>query len=414
MGEAEPDRFGKKAYAGPEDTSIRFEDCSERKEGKKVMKKLCMILVSCLVLGTVLTACGGKSEVETKDDKPVVAEIIPIDEPAPEVQEETVAEEEVVEEEVAEVPPEGMVFSELTGLPIDASLANQKPIAAMVDNEIKALPHFGLNTADIIYEMVNSTANDRVTRLMVLYKDWGNIEQLGSIRSVRPTHIWIAGEYNAVICHDGGPFYIDQYLAHDYAQHFSGIFSRVNNGKAREFTEYIVKGDLEKAFGNSSYSTEYDDYYEGPHFTFSTPSKQVELEGEPATNIDLSVPFKHNKSKLKYDESTGLYTYFVYDSEHDDGKTGEPLTFKNVILQSSGLYQLDKNGYCAYMMFGDTGQGEGYYITNGKAVKVTWTKAGENSITHFYLENGQEITLNAGKTYVGIVPSEYWDGVTLN
>ena len=370
------------------------------------MKKKIVFMVLCMSAGLVFAACGDK-EKETTVETPVTAEIIPIDEPvATEAAEETETEE-------AETLPEGMVYSELTGLPIDEAIANQKPIAAMVDNESKALPHYGLNSADIIYEMVNSTANDRITRLMVIYKDWGNIEQLGSIRSIRPTHIWVAGEYNAVMCHDGGPFYIDTYMAHDYAQHFSGIFSRVNNGKAREFTEYIVKGDLQKAFEKSSYTTEYDDYYEGPHFKFSTESKQIELEGDEATDINLTAAFKHNKSELKYDASTGLYTYYVYGKVHEDGKTGEALTFKNVILQSAGLFQLDKNGYCAYEIFGQSGKGDGYYITNGKAVKITWSKSGENSITHYYLENGDEITLNAGMTYIALIPDDYWSDITL-
>jgi predicted small secreted protein len=372
------------------------------------MKKRFLVTTLVLCLAVSLAACGNK-EKEAGTDTPVTAEIIPITEP---LSSEEVS-EEVVEED-SENPPEGMVWSELTGLPIDESLANQKPIAAMVDNESTALPHFGLNTADIIYEMVNSTANDRITRLMVIYKDWGNIEQLGSIRSVRPTHIWVASEYNAVICHDGGPFYIDVYMARDYAQHFSGIFSRVNNGKAREFTEYIVKGDLEKAFEKSSYSTEYDEFYEGPHFKFARESKPIELEGDAATDINMSAAFKHNKSELKYDESTGLYTYYVYGKVHADGKTGEALTFKNVILQSAGLYQLDKNGYCAYTIFGDTGKGDGYYITNGKAVKITWEKSTENGITHYFLENGDELTLNAGKTYIALIPDEYWSETTLN
>lgn len=379
-------------------------------KGKKDMKKKLLITLIAMSMSFALVACGSKDK-EATGEEPVSAELIPIDESD---SAEESSEEEVVEEEGREAPPEGMVYSELTGLPIDESLANQKPIAAMVDNEIKALPHFGLNSADIIYEMVNSTANDRITRLMVIYKDWGNIEQLGSIRSVRPTNIWVGSEYNAVICHDGGPVYIDAYLARDYAQHFSGIFSRVNNGKAREFTEYIMKGDLEKAFNNSSYSTEYDQFYEGPHFKFTTESKPIELEGDAATDINLSAAFKHNQSELKYDEGAGLYSYYVYGKPHDDGKTGETLTFKNVILQEAGLYQLDKNGYCAYMMFGETGSGDGYYITNGKAVKITWKKTTENGITRFYLENGEELTLNAGKTYIGIVPDEYWNEITLN
>lgn len=371
------------------------------------MKKNLLLALIGLSAALALTACGKKEKEVEKE--PVTPEIIAIEEEKPVVEEEV-----AVEEEDDEVLPEGMVYSELTGLPIDEAIANQKPIAAMVDNESTALPHFGLNTADIIYEMVNSTANDRVTRLMVIYKDWGNIEQLGSIRSIRPTNIWVAGEYNAVMCHDGGPFYIDTYIAHDYAQHFSGIFSRVNNGKAREFTEYICKGDLEKAFSGSSYSTEYDEYYEGPHFTFSTKSKQIELEGDEATHIDLSAPFKHNKSELKYNADKQEYEYYEYGSAHVDGKTKEVLSFKNVILQKADIFQLDKNGYMAYDHFyGDKGKGEGLYITNGKSTKVTWEKKTENGITHYFLENGDELTMNAGMTYIALVPSDFWAEVTL-
>ena len=115
------------------------------------MKK--SIVMTLLVVSTAiaLTACGKKEK--EAEVAPVEVEIEPISEEA--------NEEEVVEEETTDVLPEGMVYSELTGLPIDQAIEKQKPIAAMVDNESTALPHFGLNSADIIYEMVNSTANDR-------------------------------------------------------------------------------------------------------------------------------------------------------------------------------------------------------------------------------------------------------------
>ncbi len=312
----------------------------------------------------VFAACGSK-EKETTADEPVTAEIIPIEEPV------TTAEEESSEEE--EALPEGMIYSELTGLPIDKSLEKQKPIAALVDNESKALPHYGLNSADIIYEMVNSTANDRITRLMVIYKDWGNIEQLGSIRSIRPTHIWIAGEYNAVMCHDGGPFYIDTYLSHDYAQHFSGIFSRVNNGKAREFTEYITQTDLQKYLKNSTtISSEYTKYYTGPHFQFT---EECALDGndylytKDATK-KIVLPFPHNSSELHYNADTNLYEYYEYGNAHKDGATGEVLSVRNVILQKASFGEWG----LGYMWYNITGDGEGYYITDGKCVPITWHK----------------------------------------
>ena len=58
---------------------------------------------------------------------------------------------------------------------------------------------------------------------------------------MRPTNILIASEWNAVICHDGGPFYIDEYMADPSVDNFSGTFSRVDNGKSREYTEYILQ-----------------------------------------------------------------------------------------------------------------------------------------------------------------------------
>ena len=64
--------------------------------------------------------------------------------------------------------------SELTGLPTSIALQTQRPVAVMIDNDTKALPHYGLSEADVVYEMMNSTANKRVTRLMAIYKDWQN------------------------------------------------------------------------------------------------------------------------------------------------------------------------------------------------------------------------------------------------
>ena len=117
---------------------------------RKRMEKLCLLLA----LGVVLAGCGKKEDaVETVE---------------PSTQEESFnTEEEVVDSEpeaeeatepVEEETREGMFRSEITNEWIDESLWGQRPIAVMVDNEKTALPHFGLTQADVIYEMMNSTA----------------------------------------------------------------------------------------------------------------------------------------------------------------------------------------------------------------------------------------------------------------
>ena len=379
-------------------------------------KKMMSVLLTAALAVSVLAGCGSsKTETETVS----YMEKIPDNDPA--LQQQEVVEEVVEEEPDAAVIPDGMYRSELTGLPISEEIKDQRPIAAMVDNEKTALQHYGTAEADIVYEIMNSTANDRVTRLMVIVKDWAQIEQLGSIRSTRPTNIPLAGEYNAVLCHDGGPYYIDDWLARAWAAHFSGGFSRVKNGKDWEFTEYVTASDLDEKFASSSYTTEYNQYApdRDSHFLFVDYGTTLDLSEEysncqNATNVDLSAAFKHNSSQLKYNESTGTYDYYEYGEIHKDAEDGEVLTFENVILQNTTFSQLDENGYLIYNMINADDQFRpGYYLTGGKAIPITWLKESETAITKYYTEDGEELQINSGKTYIGLIPSDYWSGISL-
>lgn len=373
---------------------------------KMNMKKSIALLMAVTLAATAMTACGNKNNNE---------------EPATEIdfndvsdnKTETETKTETTPEEPVEETREGMYRSEITNEWIDESLKDQRPVAIMVDNESIALPHYGLTEADVVYEIMNSTANGRITRLMAVVKDWGKIEQFGSIRSTRPTNIMLAAEWNAVLCHDGGPFYINDWIARDYSANFSGGFSRVNNGKSREFTEYVCAGDLDKKFSDSKYGTEYNKYYPGQHYFFSNTEIDLSDVGDTINCTKIELPFPHNSSRLEYNESTGTYDYFEYGKAHVDPQhDNAQLTFKNVLLQDTTFAQLDQNGYLIYNAI-DSGR-DAYYITNGKAIEVTWIKASESEPT-IYLDKktGEQIELNTGKTYVALVPSDSWNDVVI-
>ena len=375
-------------------------------------KKAVSLLLAAAMLTMTVTACGKNTEEPAAE------------EPAESIFEEATAEvSQEPEPEAAEesdepyVLPEGMYFSELTGEPISEDIKDQRPIAAMVDNESIALPHYGTAEADVVYELMNSTKNDRITRLMCVVKDWGSIEQLGSIRSTRPTNIMLAAEWNAVLCHDGGPYYNDQYFSQPWSAHFSGTFSRINNGKASEFTEYIVNGDLDNNFdsyaGRAGYETTYNEYAnEGSHFNFVPYGEEIELDEKYSRSYQafkVSLPFTHNGSQLIYNPETKMYEYYEYGDKHEDAEDGEPLAFKNVLLQCCSFAQLDENGYLIYNCIG-SGQ-NAWYLTNGIAKDVTWVKTSETDVTRFYDETGEELQINTGKTYIGLIPDDTWDKV---
>ena len=56
-----------------------------------------------------------------------------------------------------------------------------------------------------------------------------------------------------------------------------------------------------------------------------------------------------------------------------------------------------------------SGSGEGYYITNGKAINITWTRNGQDDVTRYYDMDGNEIVLNQGKTWISVVQSSQKD-----
>lgn len=380
---------------------------------KNIQNKGMALALAIMLAAASLGACGSKDDKEEPATEINFADIANVDSSSVSNEEETQTESEETEESTEEESHEGMYRSELTNEWIDESLKDQRPVAIMVDNETKALPHYGLTEADVVYELMNSTANGRITRLMAIVKDWGKIEQFGSIRSTRPTNIMLAAEWNAVLVHDGGPFYIDEWLAQDYSANFSGGFTRVNNGKSREFTEYVCAGDLDEKFANSKYSTEYNEYYPGQHFVFSDSELELTDGAIDCTHIEL--PFPHNKSTLEYNEETGTYDYYEYGKAHTDPQhDNAQLTFKNLLIQDCTFSQLDENGYLIYNAIDNAGR-DAYYITNGKAKKLIWGKASGGDITVFLDEQtGEKVVMNTGKTYIALVPDDGWDDLVIN
>ena len=305
---------------------------------------------------------------------------------------------------------EGTYASELTGLPLDNSYITIKPIAVMVDNEQKALPHSGVAEADIVYELMNSTANGRITRLFCFYKNYISVPLIGSIRSVRTANIPIAAEYDAVLIHEGGPeIYVKQGLANPWSTDLNGGFSRIKNGKATEFTEFVTPAEVVSHAQKAKVSLNYASGSHTSHFKFTSDnSTSVFNQGKL---IDMSAAFPHTKSALAFNEGTSTYDYYTYGALQLDNGTNKPVSFKNVILQATPYFQLDENGYMCYSLIG---MGTGYYFVNGKYTTITWKKASATDITRYYdASSGKEIELIPGKTYVCLYPKEYLTGLSI-
>ena len=155
---------------------------------------------------------------------------------------------------------------------------------------------------------------------------------------------------------------------------------------------------LNKAIAQLGYTESYSADYKG-HYRFAKTGHEVTLDGAPSVMEAARVypGYVMNKPWFEYDESTGEYLRFQFDDAQIDAETGEQLSYKNILVKyvEPDYYE---NGTPNYKV---DGTGAGLFITNGKAVQVTWKKDSETSgPTKYYYEDGTEIVLNQGKTYI--------------
>lgn len=358
------------------------------------MKKLFVLLLAgCLAVG-MMTGCSKEPEV-TPD--PVISGDVEVD----------------AGEEEQDIAPEGMSRSYLTGEWVDEALATQRPIAVMYGNTTAALPQYGISKADVIYE---SPVEGGLTRILAVTQDYKNVEKIMSVRSCRHYFVHWALEYQSIYVHFGQAYLAYDILGQDYVNNINGldgsiesiVFSRDSSRKAPH-NAYTTGEKLVAGIAKKGYETTVSDDYAG-HFLFNKDDDaQIQLEnGTDATYVKTGYPI--NKPWFEYDAEDGLYYRYQHGKAQVDGTDNTQVAVKNILLQVCDWEVMDQEA--GYLNVDTTSGGHGYYITNGKMVPVTWSKADVTSPTKFFYEDGTEITLNQGKTWVCIIQDSYEDKVS--
>jgi hypothetical protein len=377
------------------------------------MKKLQIVMLATLTATVMLAGCSSKTVEQTVVEETIVAE--------PEV-EEPVVEESV--EEVEEVLPEGQKRSAITNEIEDEAIANARPIAIMLPTDKSAQPQYGIGEAGVLYECMEE---GNMSRQMAIIEDWKDLTKIGNVRSCRDYYVYWALEWDSIIVHFGGPYYLADIISRSDVDNITGC--NVNNtssapgagaffrttDKAAPHNAYTSGEKLVEAITSLDYDLEYrDEYFEPDHFTFANEDEPNTLETAngvlDATSIDLSPAFPYTISALEYNETEGVYYKSLYGSPQKAGATGEQLKFENVVVQFTYSEVRDDHGYLAFGCTDD--QYDGYFFTEGKGIHITWKKTSDYGATKYYDDNGDEVVLNTGKTYIAIVESD--DAVIIN
>ncbi|MCR4691787.1 MAG: DUF3048 domain-containing protein [Lachnospiraceae bacterium] len=367
-----------------------------------------MLLIAALTVGTL---CGCQKK-EPEVQEPV------IDDTA-QVQPEAEALPEIITDQVPEGEdlPDGKKYSSLTGEIVDESVFTQRPIAIMLPTDKQAQPQYGIGRAGVLYECMEE---GDMSRQMAIIENWHEIETLGNVRSCRDYYVYWALEWDPIIVHFGGPFYLAEVMSRSDVHNISGCainstnsapgsnaFYRTND-KVVPHNAYTSGAKLMEQCGNLNYDLTHDwDNFIAQHFNYNYNGGNdlsAASGSFDATEVSLAKAFPYTKSSLTYDPGTGLYKKNLYEKSQIDGTTGEQLTFENVLIQFAHYEVRDAKGYLAFQDHDN--QHDGYYITKGKAVHVRWGKNGDYSPTRFYYDDLTPIEMNPGKTYIAVVQDD--------
>lgn len=358
-----------------------------------------------LCIGFLFVGCS-----EEKSEELNISDIILEDSTGTDLEVES-EEVEIVTEDSDLPPEEGMERSKLTNEWVTAEVASLRPLAVMIPNDASTIPQYNIGNADILYECL---VEGEMTRLMAVFGNWTELERIGNIRSARDYFIYWAYEWDSIILHAGGPFYIDDVISRQDTNNInlltapSSVSYRTTDRSAPQ-NLYVDGEDVYDEVVRLGYSViPRSNYVEESHFKFTTSAEPNLLESYGsgavvAKTIDLSAAYPVTQTVFVYNEAEGVYyrEQSVSDGEHMDAATETQLSFTNVLIQFTYYEVRDDNGYLAFQCI-DT-QNSGWFFTEGKGIPVTWTKSSDYSATKYYDENGQEIILNTGKTAICIL-----------
>lgn len=304
---------------------------------------------------------------------------------------------------------EGQSISRWTGEWVSDEQYNNRPIAVMINNIADAMPQSGVENADIVYEML---VEGGITRLMGIFTDYADLAKIGPVRSARCTYVSVANEYRSVYVHFGGSEdgydKIDEYDMEDFdgLTDSNGVFYRDTN-RVAPHNAYVNGETITNGFASTGYNTTFSDSTKDK---FSFNKDDIELTDGIDANVVTTAFSGYQTPYFVYDTNTKLYNRFQYGEAQIDDLTNNQLTFKNIIVQFVEEYDLDAGGH---QFMNVVSSGSGYYITDGKYISITWKKDSENSPTKYYLEDGTELNLNPGKSWITLFPSNRFGDVII-
>lgn len=301
----------------------------------------------------------------------------------------------IMEEQEEEIIPvkEG-IPSPLSGIYAPEDKVNKRVVGVMFDNHPSARWQAGLKDAEIVYEFQVEAPYTRYLGLFLINEP----ESLGPIRSARPYFVTTTLEYDAIYVRVGGSEAAKADIQNLHMADIDGLSSSSkvfwrNNSKRAPHNLYTNMDIIRETQEERGYRSD------GNFQSFRFYEDDMDKQGSPANRVKID--YKHgNTTEYLYNNMDKVYNRRKDGVNHIDEIDNRQIIAKNIIIQEVNTKVIDKEGRLQIDLIGE---GTGQYISNGVSIDIKWVKNERASKTLYYTENGQELTLNPGVTWIQIV-----------
>jgi hypothetical protein len=285
----------------------------------------------------------------------------------------------------------------LTGLPDPGGAALTRPaLTVKIENTPEALPQWGINQADDVYEEI---VNGGITRLAAIFNSQAPAK-IGPVRSVRPTDTQVVWPLGGIFAYSGGaPYAVDSIE--------TAPVKLVDESSAG--TAMFRDPDLEAphnlfAIGSALFA------FKGtptpPPALYSYRATGTKAVGAPVKSFIVPFPSIYPVT-WTWDTATNSWDRTIFGKADVTG-TGQRESPQNVIVMDINYV----NGIGTENSYGDLqGSGTAMVFSGGREIVGTWSRGPSKAdIIQFKTASGATIRLTPGQTWVELLN----DGVALS
>lgn len=293
-----------------------------------------------------------------------------------------------------------LVVSPLDGERYPEDVANRHTLGVMIENHPDSRPQFGLTDASVVYEAI---AEGGITRFLALYGP-KIPDKAGPVRSARTYYLDWCLEYDCFYGHVGGNIdaldLIPKIGIKDLDQFRLGTkayFRQPRKGIATEHTMYTTPSKLYAIAGERGWNQTGGQ----PAISYK---QDIGTKNRPASqSVAVDISSKQFNTSWSYDPTTNAYTRSMGGVAHKDGKTGEQIKSKVLIVQEvvsrPTTTRINEHGF----IFDTIGTGKAKIIQDGVVTEATWKKSSQKNRTIFTDVSGDEIKMNTGQRWITVV-----------